>query len=199
MSGSRIILPPDEIPDQSESVRFVKDAAHTVSGHRVVAPRQDGKVEYADNLNILDITRPLWFTLEAAVEDDPVRCLALGSVYEPGWTWQTGTELFLGINGNIVTTAPTDQNSAFLMRIGYVIDTTSIFFDPQVVISFTPHFGGYMGAYLGGYFGDPSGSYEGGYKGGYFGNIEGAYQDGYVAGYLGEPTGGYQDGYANGY
>lgn len=54
------------------------------------------------------------------------RTVALGSIEYNGWNWTPEQSLFLGDNGDIVTTSTID-GAVFSLKIGYAISPTKIF------------------------------------------------------------------------
>jgi hypothetical protein len=49
-----------------------------------------------------------------------------GLISNPAWTWLAEQPLFIGANGNIVTTSTVD-GAAFSLKVGYAITPTIMF------------------------------------------------------------------------
>lgn len=78
-------------------------------------------------------TRPCVALAIDTVLGPDVRLLLRGKMYNPNWTWTPGGELFLSeiTDGLITQTEPT---SGGVQKLGWAIDATQIFFDPDLTI-----------------------------------------------------------------
>jgi len=117
------------------AVTFAKTAFATLSGHRIVSPRSDGTVEYADNATSTHANRPFWMTSGAATSGAAVTVVAYGEITEPSWSWTPGAAVYLATNGTLTQTAPVAP--AFLLQVGTAQAPTVMFIDPQRPIFLT--------------------------------------------------------------
>lgn len=124
-----------EIDVQGEFASLTVTAGVALSGHRVVSPRGDGKVEYADATFITHLNRSMWLTLGAVAANAPATVLIHGWITEPSWAWTPGLAIFLGAAGLLTQALPVAPGSAFLLRLGVAISATAILFDPQQPIA----------------------------------------------------------------
>jgi hypothetical protein len=60
------------------------------------------------------------------VLDANTETVTLGTLTNPLWTWSPGQELYLGSNGDIVTTS-TINGAQFSLKIGYALSSTKVF------------------------------------------------------------------------
>lgn len=134
-SGSAVILVPlpgGQGPAGQPGGSVQRITAAVLSGHRVVAPLDDGTVGYADATNLSQLSRPMWLTTAAWNQGDLATLVSDGPVTEPSWNWTPGTPIYLGSNGQLSQTEAPD--AAFTLIVAEVIDATTISFRPQVPI-----------------------------------------------------------------
>lgn len=105
---------------------FERNAAITLSGHRLVAYNASGNIVYADHMTEPDV---IGISLNAATIGQPVS-IALNNteVEHAGWSWTPQQGVFLGANGAIVQTPVTNGYS---VKIGEAISATKIFLSIQ--------------------------------------------------------------------
>lgn len=128
-----IAAPGPQVVGATDSVLLSRTAHGALSGQRIVTPRPDDTVEYADNTNPAHQNAPLWLTTGAVADGGTVTVVAFGPVEESSWSWTPGL-LFLGTTGFITQTAPTSP-TLFLAVIGEATGTTDAFIDRQPSIS----------------------------------------------------------------
>jgi hypothetical protein len=100
-----------------------------IGGHRVVAFKADGTVEYADNTNTAHRYSSVAVTTQAASSGQPVNIVALGPVVEALWSWTPQELVFVGTNGLLTQTPP--ESPSFSRPIGVATSATSIFVSPH--------------------------------------------------------------------
>lgn len=106
-----------------------------LSGERVVCPRDDGSVTYADFNDGTQKNRPLWLTVGAWNISTTATLLTFGPVVFSGWSWVTNGAVFLGHNGALTQTPPVSTTPAVFSRIvGEAVTPTSLFFNPAAPI-----------------------------------------------------------------
>lgn len=108
-------------------------ASHTMSGHRLVSPRLDGQVEYADCTRRDDKVRPVWLTLGAAAKGAEVEMVVHGVITEPSWSWPASAPLYLGAEGRLTTEIY--AAASFVYEVARVDTPTSLMFDPKIPIA----------------------------------------------------------------
>ena len=108
---------------------FSAITASAIGGHRVVAFRTDGTVEYADNTNTGHRHSSVAVSTQAASAGQPINVVALGPVVEPSWAWTPQVLVFVGTNGLLTQTPPV--NPSFSRPIGVATSATSIFVSPH--------------------------------------------------------------------
>ena len=116
------------VDSNSRQVLDTAVAGATLSGHRIVTRRSNGKVTYASNADLTDVNAPMWLTIASAVLDAPVPVLLFGDVEEPSWSWTPGAAIYLTAAGALTQVVPIAP-AAFLVQVGYATGTTSIVFD----------------------------------------------------------------------
>lgn len=124
-------------PGLDAGTRLTRIAAVTLSGQRLVTSRDDGTVEYADYATVGHLHRQFWLTLNAAVAGDPVDLLAFGDVDEPTWSWAPGELVYLGSNGVLTQTPPTDPPALFIAVVATALTATSLFMCPRLTVVLT--------------------------------------------------------------
>lgn len=106
-----------------------RTTAAALSGHMLVAPLDDGTVDYADCATLQHINRPIWLTTRSWSSGVVATLLFEGTIVEPSWTWTPGTPIFLGLNGVMTQTVP--DGAMFSRQVATVIDATTIEFSVQ--------------------------------------------------------------------
>lgn len=101
-------------------------AALSLGGHRVVTPNPAGNAVYADNTIINTANAVLGLTVGAAAAGDTVAVQHGGEITEPSWTWTPNNPIYLGINGLLTQTPPTNP-SAYSLIIGFPITATKMY------------------------------------------------------------------------
>lgn len=104
-------------------------AAHPLGGHRLVVPRDDGTVEYADATNQAHLNRPIWLTTSAWAAGATATLTAVGAVVEPAWAWTPGAPLLLGASGLMTHTLP--GGAQFVRRVALPSAPSAIWFSPD--------------------------------------------------------------------
>ncbi|MBF6138119.1 hypothetical protein IU501_34690 [Nocardia otitidiscaviarum] len=102
--------------------------AHPLGGHRLVTPRDDGTVEYADATDPDHMNRPIWLTTAAWATGVVADLVAGGLVAEPSWTWTPGVPLLLSTAGLLAHALP--PGALFCRRVALVVDADLIWFEP---------------------------------------------------------------------
>jgi len=102
---------------ESLNVVFTNNNAST---YKMVALNVNGETILASALQLTQIDRIL------GVLNNSGQTVTFGSVTNPSWTWTPEQSLYLGDNGNIVTTSTID-GAAFSLKIGYAISATKAF------------------------------------------------------------------------
>lgn len=166
----------------SENMTTHRVAARTLSGDKLVWPNDAGELEYADNLLLTHVGRPVWLTTGSTGVGSPADVVTFGPVTNPAWAWVPGEPLFLGHDGALTQVPPEPADGSFQRQVAEAETPTRIFFNPEHPIAY-----------------DQLAGYAGGYAVGYYGPGAGGYAEGYSAGYLGHPAGGYDGGYLTGY
>lgn len=108
-------------------------AGETLSGHRLVNPRPNGSIMYANPASLTYLHAPIWMTLGAIMLGEEADVLAYGPAEEDSWAWTPGP-LFLGASGTIVSTPPA---GAYMVQVGYATTAQSLVLDrsPSIVLS----------------------------------------------------------------
>lgn len=101
-------------------------AGTALSGHRIVYLDASYKAQYASNQTASHALIALGLTLGAAALDETVSVQRSGEVTEPSWSWTLEQPVYLGDNGLLTQTAPT--NPALFQRIvGFPTAATKLF------------------------------------------------------------------------
>lgn len=101
-------------------------AGAALSGHRVVYLDASYKAQYASNQTASHALIALGLTLGAAALDETMSVQRSGEVTEPSWSWTLEQPVYLGDNGLLTQTAPT--NPALFQRIvGFPTAATKLF------------------------------------------------------------------------
>lgn len=106
-----------------------------VGAERLVCPRDDGQIGYADNNDATQTNRPLWLTMNAWGSGVVATVTAYGIVTYSGWSWIPNEPVFLGHTGLLTQTPPTLSTPAvFSVVVAEVVSPTSLFFNPSLPI-----------------------------------------------------------------
>lgn len=100
-------------------------AAENLSALRLVRVNSSNQVVYADNTTN---SKVIGLTITSSNTGDYVSVLLDGKISDPSWNWDITKKLFLGENGFITQTPPTN---GFLIDVGSVITPTDIYIDIQ--------------------------------------------------------------------
>jgi hypothetical protein len=108
-------------------------AGETLSGHRVVRPRADGMIVYADPADPIEWRAgPWWLTQGAVMEGAEAQVLVVGEILEPSWSWTPGARIFLGAVGVLTTTPPAAPSR--IVQVGTATGADTMFFYPRAPI-----------------------------------------------------------------
>ena len=99
------------------NVQFENDNAVQ---YKVVALNQNAETILASALDLNQVDRIL------GVLDDSGQTVTLGTITNAEWAWIPEASLYLGANGNIVTTSTVD-GATFSLKIGTAISNTQVF------------------------------------------------------------------------
>lgn len=97
-------------------------AGQTISALKLVCLDASGKLVYADNTSS-SLYKPIGLSLTAGVLNDSITILKFGELQDASFAFPLYSKLFLGTNGNIVTTAP---SVGWLTPIGYQVKSNAI-------------------------------------------------------------------------
>ena len=103
----------------SESLNLQFDNANAVS-YRIVSFNSNSETILASSLDVSQIDKII------GMLDDDGETVAFGVITNPSWSWSPEQSLYLGANGNIVTTSTVD-GAAFSLKIGTAISATQAF------------------------------------------------------------------------
>ena len=103
----------------SESLNVVFTNNNAIT-YKMVALNVNGETILASALQLGQIDRIL------GVLNNSGQTVTFGSITNPSWNWTPEQSLYLGDNGNIVTTSTID-GAAFSLKIGYAISSTKAF------------------------------------------------------------------------
>ncbi|MFN0028416.1 MAG: hypothetical protein ACKV2O_14740 [Acidimicrobiales bacterium] len=120
---------PQGPPGPAGASTFTAMAAVTVSGHRCVAWRADGQVEYASNTTPAHAWAAVGITTGAAIAGDLATVHGFGRLDEGSWSWTPLTLIYLGVGGLLTQTPPVAP--AFVRVLGHAITPTSMWVSPR--------------------------------------------------------------------
>ena len=103
----------------SESLNVVF-SNNNASSYRMVALNANGETILASALQSTQVDKIL------GVLNNSGQTVTFGAITNPTWTWTPEQSLYLGDNGNIVTTSTID-GATFSLKIGYAISSTKAF------------------------------------------------------------------------
>ena len=86
----------------------------------MVALNVSGETILASALQLTQVDKIL------GVLNNSGQTVTFGAITNPSWTWTPEQSLYLGDDGNIVTTSTID-GAAFSLKIGYAISSTKAF------------------------------------------------------------------------
>lgn len=110
-------------------------AATALGGHRLVVPRDDGQVIYADASLLEHASRPVWLTTAAWSSGATADLTASGIVVESSWSWTPGRSIYVGLDGLLTQTVP--ASAAFARKVADVVSSSTIQVDVSAPIILT--------------------------------------------------------------
>lgn len=123
------LVGPSGAPGTANVIIHSLIAPSNFSGQRVVVPDSNGHFVYADPFDTTHLNRSYLLTQSAIMTGDTPELLADGEFVEPTWSWATGSPIYLGTTGTLVTTPP--DGAAFLVKLGSAITSTKIYYNPS--------------------------------------------------------------------
>lgn len=115
------------------STTVSKVAGQTLSGHRAVCVKSDGKVYYAD-ANTPSCKSVIGLTTHSAAINETVAVQTTGQLSNVGgWSFTPGALVFVGENGQIVSTP---VGTAFFSNVGLAVSADTINIEVQPTILF---------------------------------------------------------------
>lgn len=130
-----IVVPKQGPPGPPGGGTISRIAAVALGGHRLVVPRDDGQVIYADASVLAHASRPIWFTTAAWAAGQPATLTAAGLVSEGSWSWAPGDPIYLGLDGLPTHTVP--PTAVFVRQVAQVVSPTTIQVDVSAPIILT--------------------------------------------------------------
>lgn len=112
----------------SDSVAMTAVAGEAVGGHRAVVIDAAGLAWYADRATADNMNRIAGITQGAAALGGLLTITSKGRLPEPSWSWTPFLPIFLGHNGLLTQTPPTD---GFQIVLGTALDATTMFVSPS--------------------------------------------------------------------
>jgi hypothetical protein len=120
-------------PPGPDSSIVSRNASVALSGHRMVTLAADGRLLYADHMNVDHAGVVLGLTLNAAAENDPIDVKTYGEVTHAGWSWTPNESIFLGANGALTQVAPA---TGFSLVVGFALSATTMLINIEPPIIF---------------------------------------------------------------
>lgn len=117
------------VPSGSSDITLI--AAANLSALRVVTMNSIGQAVYASNDTTANAT-VIGITTTAAAIGAPVTIATNGLITDGFWNWTKGP-VFLGTNGQLTQTAPT--NGAIIVHVGRALNPTTIIIDIDISIT----------------------------------------------------------------
>ena len=117
ISGTAVGLPgPPGPPGPPGSGMAVSDkpAATALGGQRAVYLTAGNTLDYADRTDPTTIPLLLGITAQAAAQGDTPLVIVYGDMVDSGWTWTPGQYVYLGTNGVLTQTPPSDGTAYIL-------------------------------------------------------------------------------------
>lgn len=102
----------------------LKTAAVDINAYKAVTTNEAGLLIYADAATLTHGDQVLGISAMASLAGGSLMVQTAGELVNPGWSWQPGRAIFLGLNGDI-TQDP--SVGLFSFSLGYAITATSIF------------------------------------------------------------------------
>jgi hypothetical protein len=102
---------------ESLNVQFENNNA---TAYKLVALNANAETILASSLDLTQVDRIL------GILDNDEETVTFGTITNPAWNWIPEASLYLGANGNIVTTSTVD-GATFSLKIGTAISATQIF------------------------------------------------------------------------
>ena len=93
---------------------------HNATAYKVVAINADSETILASTLDLTQANKVV------GILDANNETVTLGTLTNPSWTWTADQTLYLGSNGNIVTTSTID-GATFSIKVGYSLSATKVF------------------------------------------------------------------------
>lgn len=115
--------PPGRPGDQT----ILPAGSSTLIAGKIVALGLDGQLKYADNTSLTDAYRIVGITTVNAQSNDPTNIKNYGPISDPSWSFDSDVTLYLGTNGDIVSTPPTAEDASFLVIVGFPMTGNQIF------------------------------------------------------------------------
>ena len=110
---------------QDGASSFVVSLNAPIGGQRVVYLDSNGNLQYASNDLAASMNTVFGVTLAAGIAGGTVRVLKAGFVEDPSWSFTLGIPVFLGVNGTLTQTPP--SNTVFSLIVGFPVTTTKLF------------------------------------------------------------------------
>ena len=109
-------------------------ATAALGGHRVLTLNAANELAYATTEALADAGRIVGLSLNAAGPGGAISVQRSGEVDEPGWNWDLGKPVWLGING-LLTQAVPEPPAAFSLIVGFPVTPTRLFLSFREPIS----------------------------------------------------------------
>jgi hypothetical protein len=93
---------------------------HNATAYKVVAINADSETILASTLDLTQANKVV------GVLDANNETVTLGTLTNPSWTWTPDQTLYLGSNGEIVTSSTIDS-AQFSLKVGYALSATKVF------------------------------------------------------------------------
>lgn len=106
---------------------FEMIAGMPISGHKVVASDENGKLIHAAADDLRFLGKIVGLTENAYAKDEPVEIITRGLLENSFWTWNLGP-VYVGVNGSITQD---ESDLLFVQCIGQAISPTSILINIQ--------------------------------------------------------------------
>lgn len=100
------------------------DAGQPILAYKVITLNNTGHAIYASSDNLNHVNKVLGVSKNAANTGHRITIRNTGLLTNIGWQWSAGQPLYLGLNGDITSSADT---GLFSNNIGYAVTETTIF------------------------------------------------------------------------
>lgn len=97
-----------------------------IGGHRIVYLDNNSSLQYATNLDILNIRRIIGITTNSAAIGGDITVQKTGEITEPSWRFDLSSPIYLGSNGTLTQVYPTFPSLACVV-IGFPIRSDTIY------------------------------------------------------------------------